>query len=95
MEGFRYIPGVVSLEFDEKACVGCGLCIQVCPHRVFELVAGRARMRDRDACIECGACALNCPPEAIRVTPGVGCAAHIIKSWLATLGLCRSSSSCC
>ena len=28
--------------------------------------------------MECGACARNCPVQAIRVTPGVGCAVAIL-----------------
>jgi ferredoxin len=47
---------------------------------VFELVPGRAEIRNRDWCMECGACALNCPLEAITVNKGVGCAGAIIGS---------------
>jgi hypothetical protein len=32
--------------------------------------------------MECGACAQNCATGAIRVTPGVGCAAYIIQKWI-------------
>ena len=32
--------------------------------------------------MECGACATNCPVHAITVTPGVGCAAYIIQTWI-------------
>jgi ferredoxin len=32
--------------------------------------------------MECGACTINCPADAIRVTPGVGCANYIIKTWI-------------
>jgi ferredoxin len=32
--------------------------------------------------MECGACAKNCPAAAIAVTPGVGCAAYIIQTWI-------------
>ena len=82
MEGFRYLDGVTTLRFDENACVGCGVCQAVCPHGVFAVVDGVARMTDRDLCMECGACARNCAPGAISVSAGVGCAAAIIKGWL-------------
>lgn len=82
MKDFRYLEGVVSLEYDASLCVGCGMCSVVCPHGVFEQGEGRARLADRGACMECGACAVNCAPGAIRVTPGVGCAAYIIQTWL-------------
>jgi ferredoxin len=42
----------------------------------------KAAISDRDGCMECGACALNCPSGAIQVSPGVGCAAYIIKTWI-------------
>jgi ferredoxin len=41
-----------------------------------------ARIRDLNGCMECGACAKNCPTEAISVSPGVGCAAYIIQTWI-------------
>lgn len=87
MKTLRYLDGVAVLELDRKACVGCGLCTVVCPHRVFLLHNRRAKIVDRDGCMECGACELNCPVQAIRVNPepGCGCAALIINSWLSRL----------
>ena len=35
MKGFVYISGVANLELDQETCVGCGMCVEVCPHRVF------------------------------------------------------------
>ena len=78
----RYLKNVVTLSLDGKKCTGCGRCEEVCPHRVFELVKGKAQIGERDLCIECGACALNCPSSAISVQAGVGCAAAIIWGWL-------------
>jgi NAD-dependent dihydropyrimidine dehydrogenase PreA subunit len=82
MKAFRYLPGVTTLEYDEDRCVGCGSCETVCPHGVFNIKRKKACMVDKDGCMECGACALNCPTAAIRVTPGVGCAAYIISGWI-------------
>ena len=82
MENFRYLPDVTTLELDSQACVGCGMCELVCPHGVFELQNKLASIRDRNGCMECGACAVNCPTNAIQVTPGVGCANYIIKTWM-------------
>jgi len=77
----RYLKNTVSLAYDSEKCSGCGKCEEVCPHRVFELSSGKARITDRDLCIECGACALNCPAKAISVNPGTGCATAIISGW--------------
>jgi NAD-dependent dihydropyrimidine dehydrogenase PreA subunit len=82
MDDFRYLAGVTTLQLDTEACAGCGMCESVCPHGVFQMEGKKAAIRDRDGCMECGACALNCPSEAIRVTPGVGCASYIIKTWI-------------
>ena len=82
MKEFRYLPGVTTLRLETAACVGCGTCVEVCPHGVFVSEGKKASIRDLDGCMECGACALNCPTEAIRVTPGVGCAAYIIQTWI-------------
>lgn len=96
MEGFRYLSNVVTLALDKPACVGCGRCVEVCPHQVFGITGGKAVLADRDACMECGACALNCPVKAISVDAGVGCASGMINEWLREHGLGKiSGGSCC
>jgi ferredoxin len=81
MKGFRYLEGVATLKLDRSLCIGCGRCLEVCPHQVFTLEAQRAGVADLDACMECGACAGNCPVGAIRVDSGVGCATGLINEW--------------
>jgi NAD-dependent dihydropyrimidine dehydrogenase PreA subunit len=90
VQHFLYLSNVVTLELDAEKCIGCGMCVLVCPHDVFSLNHGRAGLSCRDACMECGACAKNCPTEAVTVETGVGCAAAVINSLLG-----RESSSCC
>ena len=82
MNGFRYLRNVSTLQLDEAACVGCGRCVEVCPHQVVALDERTARVQNLDACMECGACAKNCPTAAIRVDAGVGCAAGLVTEWL-------------
>lgn len=82
MKGFRYLAGVATLELERSRCIGCGRCVEVCPHQVFRIEEHKALLFDRDACMECGACALNCPPAAITVDAGVGCASGMINEWL-------------
>ena len=83
-----YLKNVVTLQLDDETCIGCGMCQTVCPHGVFVVEDGKARIVDRDACMECGACARNCPPAAIAVRPGVGCAAGIL------FGDCGEDTEC-
>ncbi len=95
MKEFRYIDGVVSLELDRETCIGCGMCVEVCPQQVFEVAEGKAGLLDRDGCMECGACANNCPVAALKVKPGVGCAAYIIMKWWQQLTGRSGPISCC
>jgi ferredoxin len=78
----RYLKDVVTLQYQPEKCTGCGMCVDVCPHAVFEMNGKKAQMTDRDLCIECGACLSNCPFGAISVRPGVGCAwAIMLSAW--------------
>lgn len=95
MKDFRYIDGVSSLRLDVDKCTGCGMCAVVCPHRIPEIIDGKARLNAPDACIECGACATNCAFNAISVNPGVGCAAFIVEKWLASAGIKTKGTGCC
>lgn len=85
-----YLRNVVTLDFHRDECTGCGMCLVVCPHAVLRKSNGKVEVGERDACMECGACSRNCPVGAIRVRPGVGCAAAVINSALG-----RKKSSCC
>ena len=78
--GMTYLSNVVTLEFDTEKCTGCGICLEVCPHRLLFLSDGKIAVTDIDRCIECGACARNCAFGAIQVEAGVGCAAALIAS---------------
>lgn len=95
----KYLKDVVTLQLDTEKCKGCGMCINVCPHDVFSMDQGKAKINDRDACMECGACNKNCPFEAIEVTIGVGCAAAIINGILTgtepSCDCSGGSDSCC
>ncbi|MBW2709104.1 MAG: 4Fe-4S binding protein [Deltaproteobacteria bacterium] len=90
MSNFIYLRDVVTLALDQEKCVGCGMCLMVCPHEVLSMNNGCAGIENRDQCMECGACSRNCPTEAVTVKAGVGCAAAVINSALG-----RDGSSCC
>lgn len=95
MKHFRYLDGVATLALDTDTCIGCGACVEVCPHRILELRGKKAVILDSDACMECGACATNCPVRAVTVTPGVGCASYLISVWLHRLTGRKVDSACC
>lgn len=90
MKELIYLPDVVTLALDEEKCMGCGMCLVVCPHAVLGMNDGHVRIERRDACMECGACSRNCPTQAVTVQAGVGCAAAVINTALG-----RDALSCC
>lgn len=62
VEGFRGIT-----RFDERTCIGCGACAQVCPAGAIQVVDDpgshpptRTLSIRYDVCIFCGHCGLNC-----------------------------------
>lgn len=95
MKNFRYLKNVATLQLNRSLCIGCGRCLEVCPHQVFELTSKKAAIRELDTCMECGACALNCPVKAIAVDAGVGCASGMINEWLQERNLRAPGGNCC
>lgn len=85
-----YLKGVATLRLEQAACIGCGMCLAVCPREVLVMEHGTARISEPDACMECGACMVNCPTEAIWVQSGVGCAQAVFNAMLG-----RRSGACC
>ena len=97
MKSLRYLENVATLALDVDACVGCGMCTMVCPHRVLAMNGRKAYIQDLHGCMECGACTENCPTGALSVTPGVGCAAYIIQVWIKGKehASCGGEGGCC
>ncbi|MCX8184579.1 MAG: 4Fe-4S binding protein [Sulfolobales archaeon] len=49
-----------------SACYLCGLCIESCPTRVFQLLGDHLKV-DQDSCIYCRGCEILCPAKAINL----------------------------
>ncbi|MGA2475713.1 MAG: glycyl-radical enzyme activating protein [Terriglobia bacterium] len=54
-----------NLMFFEKRCMGCGDCIQVCPHGA--ILRRNGVTHTTSACQVCGTCAETCPSAARKV----------------------------
>lgn len=68
----KYMKEVANIKFYKNKCIGCMMCINVCPHEVFSIKVEGVVLENKDNCIECGACSKNCPVDAIEVKAGVG-----------------------
>ncbi len=96
MKDFRYLSDVATLRLDRNACIGCGMCVEVCPHQVFVVEGEKAVIVAFNSCMECGACAVNCAVSAITVDAGVGCASGMIHEWLQSIKpKGRKGQGCC
>ena len=55
---------------DSETCKGEGICVEVCPEDVLELVGGKAATVHSRAghCILCGQCVAVCPSGALQMS---------------------------
>jgi heterodisulfide reductase subunit A len=58
--------GIVS-SVDENLCVGCGLCIAICPYSAMEKDEKGLAKVNEVLCKGCGTCAASCPKRAITM----------------------------
>lgn len=62
--------GLCELErpiVDENLCIGCGICVSVCPFKAVSKSERGIPQVDAELCKGCGICVANCPMNAIRM----------------------------
>ncbi|MBE0638248.1 MAG: 4Fe-4S binding protein [Bacteroidales bacterium] len=55
-----------ALKIEEKLCVGCSKCMNICPTHAIRVRSGKARLLN-NRCIDCGECYRVCPVSAISI----------------------------
>ncbi|NJN97260.1 MAG: 4Fe-4S binding protein [Anaerolineales bacterium] len=55
-------------EIDLSRCIGCELCVRVCPTGALALIESVAIVAHPEACTYSGVCQEICPTEAISLT---------------------------
>ena len=53
---------------EEKLCIACGICIALCPTKVFSVTPeGKALVTNGKACTGCLNCEMHCPNFCVEV----------------------------
>ena len=56
----------ITTVVDHELCIGCGLCVSVCPSDTLEILDGKSHVTGPRS-LGCGHCQAVCPTEAIKV----------------------------
>lgn len=76
----------------EERCIGCDICVKVCPTNVFDPVPeGVPVIARQDDCQTCFMCELYCPTDALFVAPEAEENREVDERTLRLLGTYRAA----
>ena len=52
---------------DKTKCIGCGVCVGICPVGAISFGADGKAVIDKNICIKCHTCESACPVGAIKI----------------------------
>ncbi|SFB23350.1 adenylylsulfate reductase subunit B [Acetitomaculum ruminis DSM 5522] len=56
----------MSIRIDEKSCVGCKKCVEVCPGNLIKIINDKACIKRQKDCWGCTSCIKECKKNAIK-----------------------------
>ncbi len=58
-----------KVEYDREACIGCQMCLKVCPSETIEFIPGERKVKFyMSRCTFCALCTEICPKKCIRMS---------------------------
>ncbi|MDD5567597.1 MAG: 4Fe-4S binding protein [Candidatus Omnitrophica bacterium] len=57
------------VNIDEGVCVGCGVCVELCPRKILYIdgKSGKCKVTDESKCDRLRGCEKACPVSAIKI----------------------------
>lgn len=58
---------MTAVNIEKERCIGCGICIDICPYRAIQLTNSTAEYTLSEDCFLCGHCQAVCPVDAVLI----------------------------